>query len=84
MKAKPRKSSKSNKIKLKDWDHLKRIAIAMEIDGKEVLLAPMNAHGLNATNFAIDEEDQLKQNYKFYDDHKFSKTGTIVLVGTDY
>ena len=54
------------------------------IDGKETLVAPMGAHGLASTHIILDADDEIKQELKFHDDNKFSRAGSIVLIGTEY
>lgn len=43
------------KLRVRSWDHLKKVSRVVIIDGEEVLIAPSNACGLAGTNIMYDE-----------------------------
>ncbi len=72
-----------NKIKLKDWNHLTQVGIKLNTEVEQYII-PMGAHGLPNTKVTLDAEDEIKQELHYHDENKFSRVGSIMLIGTEY
>lgn len=70
--------------KVKNWNDLKKVSKSIIVDGKEILLVPMNVHGKPNTKVITSYENELGVELDEHEDNKFNTDGTIFLIGTDY
>ncbi len=73
----------SKKIKLKSWNHLTQVGTKLNTETEQYII-PMGAHGLPNTKVVLDAEDEVMQELQVFDDNKFSRIGSIMLIGTEY
>lgn len=74
----------SLQYKVRNWKELEDVSKKVIIDGVETLIVPMGYHGLKKSKIVLNDDDEIKQAQQYQDEHKFSTTGTILLIGTGY
>ncbi len=75
--------AKQAKFKVDSWNQLIKKSTRLKTD-REQYMIPMGVHGLAKTKVILDADDEIYQDYKYYDENKWSQMGSIMLIGTEY
>ncbi len=71
-------------FRLKTWKSLEEVSKPININGEVNYFIPMKYHGLKETNPITSAEEEIKEDLKYFDEHKWDTKETILLIGTNY